>query len=378
MDVSDQPESHMPKKNKSIVIIIAIIVVFVLFIIAIVVIYNKNPEEVNATFSDWSNWSGCSKPCGGGIQTRTRTCAGPNPTICNAVSPALLTDTQSCNTVACQPIFGDWGSCSKPCGGGTQTRKCWNCVGVPTSDISRPCNTMACPPTFSPWGLCSKPCDSGIQTRTCTNNCIGNMELSQQCNTFACPTISPWSPCSHTCGNGVETRTCTGVPEACTIYSNANPMSRPCNLGPCVLIPVTLSELTSHPWKMTQDSPTGCATEVHSGWGANQGTMWVYGGTGGILTCKHVRFVDRGTSSNSNYRGVSITIGFGPTFETGYPTDLYQYIGPGAPQDYVELKRGEDISNLGYRYKIYRDINDSNKLKIYDNVRRTTDIIVPV
>ena len=47
------------------------------------------------TTSEWSEWSECTEPCGGGTQFRTRTCRQGNS--------SCETDEQSCNTEDCDP-----------------------------------------------------------------------------------------------------------------------------------------------------------------------------------------------------------------------------------------------------------------------------------
>jgi len=97
--------------------------------------------------------------------------------------------------------FSEYGTCSKTCGGGTQTRTCTKpapanggaaCVGV----TSRACGTQSCPPVdggFSDYGACSKTCGAGTQTRTCTKPapqhggkpCAGT--TAQACKLRECP-----------------------------------------------------------------------------------------------------------------------------------------------------------------------------------------------
>ena len=100
--------------------------------------------------NSYSAWGSCSKTCGGGTQTRTNTCA-------------LITDnlSQACNEQSCcssttyTDTNGAWGSCSKTCGGGTKnytvTRTyysaydgsyCSQTTGLVTNTQS--CNTQSC------------------------------------------------------------------------------------------------------------------------------------------------------------------------------------------------------------------------------------------
>uniref|UniRef100_A0A915L4Z4 Hemicentin-1 n=1 Tax=Romanomermis culicivorax TaxID=13658 RepID=A0A915L4Z4_ROMCU len=57
-----------------------------------------------ATWGDWGAWSDCSKPCGGGQSTRTRTC---KPDNANCVGDK--SQSQDCNKQTCAQ-WGDWGA----------------------------------------------------------------------------------------------------------------------------------------------------------------------------------------------------------------------------------------------------------------------------
>ncbi len=77
---------------------------------------------------EWSNWSNCSKTCGGGMQSRTATIIAPASGGIPCPAPADLTQLKSCNIQACPPVdcivsdWSSWTTCTASCGGGMQTR----------------------------------------------------------------------------------------------------------------------------------------------------------------------------------------------------------------------------------------------------------------
>nr|XP_058959478.1 coadhesin-like [Pocillopora verrucosa] len=209
---------------------------------------NEQECPIDGKYTEWKE-SECSVTCGGGVMTFTRTCTNPPPSNggkdCSELGPAGK--TLACNEQEC-PIDGgytEWeeSECSATCGGGviTKTRTCANpapqhggkdCSELGPAEMTLSCNEQPCPidGKYTEWqeSECTVTCGGGIKTftRTCTNpppsnggkNCseLGPSEKTESCNIQECPIdgkYTEWkeSECSATCGGGVitKTRTCT-------------------------------------------------------------------------------------------------------------------------------------------------------------------------
>ena len=168
-------------------------------------------------------WSGCSKSCGNGIQTRNISCKNNHIGPCGKKNKPL--DRQNCGTVPC-PYWsvGEWSKCSKSCDGGIQTRgvTCENghigrCSRTERPSTNQKCREVSCPKWLAEnWSKCSKSCGGGTQIRhvVCLNKHVGGCPVNdkpssnQQCGDIPCPhwTVGMWSECSESCGGGFQTR----------------------------------------------------------------------------------------------------------------------------------------------------------------------------
>ena len=164
----------------------------------------------DCVLSQWSAWSACSKACGGGSQSQTRsviTLPSNGGAVCGA-----LTATQACNTQPC-PVdcavsaWSAWSACSKPCGTGAQTRSrsvtqlpSGGGAACPGLSATQMCNTQAClvdcvVSAWSAWSACSKPCGTGAQTRSRAvvqlpaggGAACPALSATQACNVQECP-----------------------------------------------------------------------------------------------------------------------------------------------------------------------------------------------
>ena len=235
-----------------------------------------HPAQVRAETYSWNvgSFGTCSEPCGGGTQTRTVVCqdsggATVADSFCTTTKPATA---QSCNVQACETYswnVGAFGTCSEPCGGGTQTRTvvCQDSGGATVADsfctttkpaTAQSCNVQTCE-TYSwnvgAFGTCSEPCGGGTQTRTVVCQSSGGATVAdsfctttkpataQSCNVQACETYSwnvgAFGTCSEPCGGGTQTRTvvcqssggATVADSFCTTTKPATAQS--CNVQAC-------------------------------------------------------------------------------------------------------------------------------------------------
>lgn len=186
-------------------------------------------------------------------------------------------------------IYGDFGECSKTCGGGHQVRPV-NCARTSNFEvvadylcdpllkpsINRTCNAQPCPARWyvGEWDPCSHTCGGGMQYRLvhCQRvinggsvTLVSEEECStpkptyvKKCNTeVPCPQwhAGPWSACNKMCGEGNQTRLVVcqreykgHLPEVlpdsnCKIEIKPE-ISRDCDAGPCEGVEWIVSDWT--------------------------------------------------------------------------------------------------------------------------------------
>lgn len=114
--------------------------------------------QSDCVLSVWSDWSACSKSCGGGQHNRTRTIQTP-ASFGGKVCSDALTETSSCQDVSCGEKDGkacifedwsDWGICAKCDGERLRTRKIKQ---YPSGD-TRACSTE----NLTEVGKCEREC----------------------------------------------------------------------------------------------------------------------------------------------------------------------------------------------------------------------------
>ncbi|CAL8274293.1 unnamed protein product [Merluccius merluccius] len=229
--------------------------------------YLPNGRSRQGYFWSYGSWTGCSKECGSGYQSRLVFCAIDNEAYPDYLCASLPrpSSNRTCNAQACpqtrrmaflyRPLLwsatartvisswqtGEWNACSVTCGGGSQLRSV-QCV---SHDASGPrvvedavCAAHAeAPPTLQTcnmhrcaeyrvgsWSQCSVSCGAGQQTREVTCVGSGGMMLedascgtllrplaAQPCHMTPCPRligwqVGDWGLCSRSCAGGSRDR----------------------------------------------------------------------------------------------------------------------------------------------------------------------------
>ncbi|XP_062395734.1 adhesion G protein-coupled receptor B1 [Sardina pilchardus] len=204
-----------------------------------------NAEISVGGWSGWGQWGECSSECGGGVQTRTRTCQSPagDANFCDGA----LEEGRPCNAQACT---GKGRVSSR-----SQSLRSMDSRKRDESDKTRAgqspqtAGSAASGDEWSAWSVCSATCGEGWQSRTrfCitslySTQCSGSLREQRPCNNSAvCPVNgvweewSPWSLCSSTCGRGERERTRTCKPpqfggEPCT---GPEKQKKFCNIAVC-------------------------------------------------------------------------------------------------------------------------------------------------
>jgi len=129
--------------------------------------------SVPCVHSMWTGFSACSKSCGEGIMTRTRSIV--RQPIANGTACQALEYNRTCNRHAC-PVdcdaadtWGDWSPCSAKCGGGNKYRM----------------KSIITMPSFG-----GKNCPSITQSQTCNTHTCGEFAW---CTKVKCHVASPFT-----------------------------------------------------------------------------------------------------------------------------------------------------------------------------------------
>jgi hypothetical protein len=198
---------------------------------------NVHHCPVHCITESWTDYSTCTKTCGGGEQTRSRGVIVEENHGGDGCGDLL--QTRSCNQHSCSvdcvvSDFSHWSACSATCGGGSQLRSRLMTTEplhggkvCPSLVETKDCNEHHCPldckfSDFEDWSDCSLACGGGESTRAREisieaayhgKECVGELTEKKTCNIQNCPIDcvsnppSEWDTCTEFCGGGTQKRT---------------------------------------------------------------------------------------------------------------------------------------------------------------------------
>jgi len=193
---------------------------------------NEDTCPVDCAWSSWSAFSPCSKSCEAGSMSRTRV---KQPSESDGGVPCVgePIETNFCNTQGCPrdckwSDWSQWTECSKKCGGGkikrfrdiAVTRKNGGDKCIGQFEQESDCNMNECPVNcqwgdWADWSACPASCGSAMRSKTRPKKreersggepCDGNVTAMERCTFVPCPVDcelkpwSEWSACSTSCG----------------------------------------------------------------------------------------------------------------------------------------------------------------------------------
>ena len=172
--------------------------------------------------TDWTDWSACSATCGRGTIHRSRKVIVGEDNDC---VEEIKVEATVCHTRPCclleETEWTEWSLCSNPCGGGARLRSREVVKGIDTDCTKdtevekKPCNADPCcrlkGTEWTAWSLCSATCGNGAKFRTrevvkgIDGECTKDTEVeSKLCSSQPCitPTLTPTT--TTTAGNIVN------------------------------------------------------------------------------------------------------------------------------------------------------------------------------
>lgn len=199
---------------------------------------NAFPCPIDCVHTEYTSFGACDKTCGWGVRTRTLsivTASAFGGKACPDTTHQKACKLKACPVHCSTAAFTMWSVCTRTCGGGGGTQSRSRAIttqprfggrGCPHQAETRRCGNFACPVDceMTPWGsydACSTSCGRGFYTR---KRAIASREMwggkqcppavqAHACNVNnPCPrhcSVSPWegwSRCSVTCGAGVQSR----------------------------------------------------------------------------------------------------------------------------------------------------------------------------